>query len=128
MAQPARRLHVKRYAVRNIDANYYSAYRMRVEVVAAENMDKRIFLYRRDPVNPYTNEPTDTFFTIASPADLEEFPPEEPDANKAFPFFRKDFVELDFRSLRIAMNAWQVILREISVLIEALNKLEDLEE
>lgn len=122
-----RRLQLKRFAVRNINAQWYGAFRLRVEAHQAENMDPNVFMYRRDPANPYTSDATDTFFTVASPVDMAEFPPGQPNPGNAVPFFRKSWVELDFRSTEQAMQAWQLILKEVSTLIDAMNRLDELQ-
>ena len=108
------------------NANYYwmSAYRLRIEIEDAVDMDDRVFLYRRDPTNPHTLETKDTFFTVCSPVDMEDFPPEEPDPAKQYPLFRRNWVELDFRATSQADEAYALIVRELNVLIFALNRLE----
>jgi hypothetical protein len=121
-----RKIRVKRYQVYDVDYLYFSAYRMRMEIVEAVGMDTRCFLYRRDPVDPYTGDVTDTFFSVCSPVDMEEYPPGEPDPDKAYPFFRQSFVELDFRATSVAMAAEQLIVSELNVLVQALDRLEDL--
>jgi hypothetical protein len=124
--QSTRRLQIKRYAATNVDYKRFSAYRLRVEAVEAVNMDKNVFLYRRDPINPYTNDVTDTFFTVCSPADIAEFPVGTPNPGNVAPFFRNWFIELDFRTSQDAMNAWQLLVAELSNLVEAYDRLEDL--
>lgn len=105
---------------------YFGALRVRVDVVDAVHFDPHIFVYRRDMVSPYSPDspPTDTFFTVASPADMAEYPINNPDPLKAFPFFRKRVVELDFRSTLHADQFWQVVVQEAAVLLHAFNKLE----
>lgn len=127
MPDTTRRLKVQRYQVEQIDSLYYSAYRLRIEVTEAVGLDRRVFVYRRDQANPYTGQATDTFFSVTSPVDLEEYPPEEPDPNKSYPFFRKHFVELDFRTVGLARATELLILEELTVLVHALNKLEALD-
>lgn len=122
-----RRLQLRRFAVRNVDSQWYSAYRLRVEAHAAENVDPNVFVYRRDPANPYTGDVTDTFFTVASPVDMSEFPPGQPNPGNAVPFFRQSWIELDFRSTFEAMQAWKLILLEVSTLLDALNRLDELQ-
>jgi hypothetical protein len=58
---------------------------------------------------------------------MVEYPPEEPDADKAYPFFRKHFVELDLRAVSLALETEDLIIQELNVLVHALNKLEDLD-
>jgi hypothetical protein len=121
-------LKIKRFKVLNVDYLGFSAYRLRLEVAEASNMDPRVFVYRRDPVDPYTNDQLDTFFTVASPVDMEEYPPENPDPQKAYPFLRKSFVELDFRATETALDAERIILSELNVLVVAMTRLAQLEQ
>lgn len=111
------------------DVNYlhFSAYRIRVEAVDPVNMDPRIFLYRRNPPDPLRgNTVRDVFFTVCSPVDLEEYPPEAPDPAKQYPFFRRSWVELDFRTTQDAEEFWRIVRSETSVLLAALDRLERL--
>lgn len=124
MSHATRRLKVQRYQVTNIDYLYFSAYRLKLQCTESANMDTRCFVYRRDPANPYTGEVTDTFFAVASPVDMAEFPPDAPDPRQAYPFFRLDTVELDLRQLELALVTEQLIVDELNVLVHALNKLE----
>ncbi len=105
---------------------YFGALRVRVDVVDAVHFDPHIFVYRRDMTSPYTPDasPTDTFFAVASPADMDDYPINAPDPKKAFPFFRKRVVELDFRSTLHADQFWQTVVQESAVLLHAFNKLE----
>lgn len=122
----ARGLRLQRSEVVNVDYVYLGAFRLRVDVVDAHDMDDRIFLWRRGPVDPYTGEPTDNFFTLCSAVDMSEFPGDAPDANKAYPFFRRNWVELDFRAVSQAEEAWRLFQERANVLIESLNILERL--
>lgn len=125
----ARGLKVKKFdAGDNVNYEYLSAYRLRLVIDEAVEMDDRVFLFRRDPVNPYTNEATDTFVTVCSPVDMADYPPEEPDPAKQYPFFRKNAVELDFRATSQAADAYALILRELHTLVFALNRLDRLRE
>lgn len=121
-----RTLSLVRSEAGRYEYQYFGALRLRVDVVDAVHIDPHIFVYRRDMSSPYTPDasPTDTFFAVASPADMDDYPLDNPDAKKAFPFFRKRVVELDFRSTLLADEAWQVIVQEAAVLIHATNKLE----
>jgi hypothetical protein len=124
----AGQLKVIRKEVETVEYQWAGAFRLRVEVSDpnATGADPRVFLYRRDPVNPYTGETNDTFFAIASVPDLSLYPPGEPDPNTPYPFFRLDYVELDLQSSSIADSLWAVILREINALLQALERLQEL--
>lgn len=121
-----RRLKLEKSEVEEFNFTRYSVWRLRVEVTDSEDMDRRIFLFRRRPIDPYTGDVLDTFFTVCSAADLADYPPEEPDPLLAFPFFRRDSVEMDFRSPDLAEESWQIIQDEVEILIEGLNKMDTL--
>jgi hypothetical protein len=124
----ARALKIKKLdAGPNVNYDWLSAYRLRVEIEQAVDMDARVFLYRRDPINPHTGEVRDTFFTVCSPVDMEDYPPEDPDPAKQYPFFRRDWIELDFRATSQADEAYAMIVLELNALIFALNRLESLD-
>lgn len=122
----ARRLKLKKYITPNVNYVTLGAYRVRIEAHEAEDMDSRVFVWRRDPVNPYTSQETNTFFAVASPVDMEEYPPEDPDPDKAYPFFRRSWVELDFRAVSDGNEAWVRIVELVCQLITSLNLLDNL--
>lgn len=121
-----RGITLQRYELLNVDYFYLSAFRLRLEATEALDMDDRVFLFRRSPVNPYTNDVFDTFVTVCSPVDMEDYPPEEPDPAKTYPFFRKADVELDFRTAAEAEEAYVAIIGLLNNLVTALNQLETL--
>ena len=118
-------VHIQLVRLGMEDANqaYLKVFRIRVEI-GAETVgledDDRIFVYRRLPPDPYTGEEFDEFQTVASVVDLSQFPPEEP--GEASPFFRLNYVELDFRSSIRVEEFWELIQREVCVLVEALER------
>ncbi len=123
----ARALKVKKLdAGTNVNYLFLSAYRLRIEIEQAVDMDDRVFLFRRDPTNPNTGDTLDTFFTVCSPVDMADFPPDEPDPAKQYPFFRRNWVELDFRATSQADEAYALIVAELQNLVFALNRLERL--
>lgn len=123
----ARGLKLKRYGVTNQNYQWLGAYRIRVEVASVcGGMDPNIFIYRRDPFNPLTNEQLDTYLAMASPADMSWYPALEPNSETEFPFFRQNFIELDFHAVNEAEAAWVVWNREANILCEALDQLEQL--
>jgi hypothetical protein len=125
-----RKLTLVKSEAARVEYQYFGALRIRVDVIDAVDIDPNIFLYRQDMATPYTPDasPTNTFFSVASPADINDYPIGAPDPLKAFPFFRQTFVELDFRSTLQADQFWQDVIQEATVLIHAMNKLELLEE
>ena len=125
----ARRLKLDRKEVTNVDYQWTGAFRLRIECSDPSNSgaDPNVFVYRRDPANPYDGTANDTFFAVASPVDLSEYPVGEPNPDAQYPFFRLDYVELDFRATSDAVEAYDLIVAELGTLCRALDRLEQLE-
>src|ERR1700753_3315919 len=93
-------------------------YRFTVTCTKAEGVPKEIFVYLRLTVNA---APFDQFENIASPADIAEYPVGEPsDQPNVQPFFRKDSVDLVFRNITLAEEAWDQIQQDVTQLIQTL--------
>ena len=120
-------LRLIRYKPVLVQTQYYTAYRVRIEATNPVGFDGNVFLYKREPVNPHTGVAMDTFQAIAGPADLAEYWIGAPDPDKAFPFFRLDYIELDLRAESILESLWTKITHEITILLTALDRLADLE-
>ena len=65
-----RRIRLTRYAATAVNFNNYGAYRLRVEVTDVEgaDLDQNIFIYKRNPPSPYTDQDCDNFEAVAGPA------------------------------------------------------------
>ncbi len=123
----ARGITLTKSEVLNVDFVWAGAFRLRVDAsLPSGGMDERVFLWQRNPMNPFTSEETDVFITVCSPVDLSEYPPEEPDPTADLPYFRRSWVELDFRAVSQADEGWQAIQNAVLQLVEALNKLDTL--
>lgn len=123
-----RRIRLKRLEPQNVNFGRFSAYRMRIEVAEIEgpDVDKYIFIYRKNPINPYTDQGCDEFCAVIGPSQYATIPAVEADPNKSYPFYRLDYVELDFISQRQALDSWQFIQKEVCILIEGMGKLTQL--
>jgi len=121
-----KRIKLTRYESTSVNVHYISAYRLKIIASDASGLENRVFLFRRDAINPYTSEATDTFVAVCSPVDLEDYPPAEPDPAKEYPFFRADTVEVDFRTTAMAEEVWLIIKKEVCTLLEGLDRLETL--
>jgi hypothetical protein len=102
---------------------------MRIEVISVDgpDLDENIFIYQRVASSPYSQEtPNDMFCAVAGPADIASIPPEEPNTNQRWPFYRLNWVELDFPSTRQAMQTWEEIKREVKVLAQAMTRFSNL--
>lgn len=126
MTQHAIQLH--RYEPVNVNFHYFSAYRMRVEVadIVGDGFDQHIFIYQKRPVSPYSGLGCDTFCAIAGPSQFSTIPAVEADPQKSYPYYRLNYVELDFISRKEALQAWEVIQKEVAILVEAMGKLAQL--
>lgn len=123
-----RRIRLTRYAATEINFNNYGAYRLRVEVTAAEgpDLDENIFVYRRNPPSPYTTLSTDVFEAVAGPPQLAAIPAGAPDPDMNWPYYRLNYIELDVASTDQAEAIWVEIQSEVCVLVNALNRLTNL--
>ena len=107
--------------------NLVDGFRLRVQARDARNMSPNIFRYRRGPGLEAGTE-VDEFDGVASSVDLEEFPVGSPDQNAQFfvvngyaiRYFRKDTIDLVFRSRTEAEDAWTVIVDEVDTLVRSL--------
>lgn len=133
-----RRLHLQRYGLTNVNYQYLGAYRFKVVVSDPDDTgaDPNVFLFLRHPPDPNTQVVFDEFHAIASPADMVDYPVGEPNEQTTYPFFRWHEVILDFRSISLVdgetqqcglhEKTWQTIIREIGILLEALDKMDEL--
>jgi hypothetical protein len=124
----SRRLKIVRSEVVNVDYRSLGAFRLRIDVTDPNNSgaDINVFLYNRRPLDPYNETSLDDFMAVASPVDLAEYPVGEPHTDTAYPFFRLNYLELDFRATSQAEEAWVLIVAEIDALLKALDRLEAL--
>ena len=119
------RIRLTKYAAENVNYSYYGAYRMKVAVteICGDDIDKYVFIYQRHPASPYTNSSQDEFSAVCGPSQFATIPAGAPDANQGWPFFRLDYVELDFMSINQADQAWKDIKVEVGKLVEGMDKL-----
>ena len=100
-------------------------FRYTIEVIRAVDMPSEIFVYQRKPIISDTSH-EDVFSNIASPTDIEEYPVGDP-ASADRPFFRASAVDLVFRNLTLAEDAWEAIQSDVEQLVWALNMMDTLE-
>ena len=100
-------------------------YRFTVEVIEAQGISDKIFVYLRKIIN---GEIFDEFTNIASPADLAEYPADEPvEAIGTPPFFRLNAIDLVFRTEDLAEDAWIQIQQDCAQLIQSTNYMNNLD-
>lgn len=120
-----RRLHLQRHELQNVNYQYLGAFRLRVDVTdpTGSGADPNVFLYHRKP--PTVLETVDDVFqTIASPVDMSEYPVGDVSDETTYPMLRADFIELDFRSVQLAEDAWIIVVREVDALLKILDRME----
>ena len=122
-----RGLKLKRYSIKNANHWHLRVFRLRIEVTeTSPDMPKDIFVYRRHPADPHSGVIFDEFCTVASPVDLSEYPVGGPDPVKDFPFFRKDFIEVDVRSMTEFQDVWDLVVKLSCQLATTLDDAENL--
>lgn len=91
---------------------------LKVSVDVSHNIDPNIFVMQRDVANTYTNEPVDTFYSIASVGELEILSVNSPNSVHNN-FYRTNYIELMFETPQELESAWRSISLEVRDLIEA---------
>jgi len=122
----ARYIKLTRSEIKEVNHYHIRGFRIRVEASDAVGMPNEVFVYARHPPNPHTGEVVDEFLTVASFPDLAEYPANDPDPTKAFPFLRKSFIELDVRSMKDVENIWRLVVELVCFLRAALNRADQL--
>ena len=82
------------------------AYALHVSAISAsseEDSDPRIFVMQRTPrtMNPFGStdlEFDDVFVNVATPVDMYDIPPDEPDICRGMPYYRTSEIDLWFRN------------------------------
>jgi len=109
------------YVINNVDG-----FRMKIEAFSANNMNKAIFRYIKGPFNGNAGNYQEDFDGVCSPSDLEEFPIDAPAANANPAWFRKDYVDLVFRSQSTAEETWDRIVKDVTILIKTLDVMDNI--
>ena len=124
----ARRLKIARSEVTHVNYQSLGAFRLRIDVTDEDNTgaDPNVFIFNRLPANPFVTEPIDDFMAVASAVDMAEYPVGEPHTDTTFPFYRSSSLELDFRATSQVEEVWLLIVADITNLLAALDRLEEL--
>lgn len=83
--------------------------------------DGKVFVFRRSvpTMNPYGRTHRwvdDEFFNVATPVDMYDIPPDEPDPAHGMPYYRDSKVTLWFRNLEDAIRAKKAIQEDVDSL------------
>jgi hypothetical protein len=105
------------------DNNRIQGYRMVVDASAqCGGMDPNIFVYQNQ-ILPQGE--VNTFTNVASAADMAEYPVGAP--NPGGVWFRGCHIDLIFRNITLADDAWKCIKEDVDALINTLGVMETLE-
>jgi hypothetical protein len=99
---------------------------MKIETLDANNMSAAIFRYIKGPFNGNYGAYQEDFDGVCSPSDLEEFPIDAPAAGSNPAWFRKDYVDLVFRSQTTAEETWDKIVSDVTILIKTLDVMDNI--
>ena len=102
-------IRLKKYVQTKYVVNNVDGFRMKIDAYDANNMSAAIFRYLRTPFSATTGTYSDEFDGVCSPSDLEEFPDGSPTPNANPAWFRKDTIDLVFRSQTTANETWHKI-------------------
>ena len=109
------------YVVNNVDG-----FRMKIEANSANNMSNAIFRYIRGSFNSNSGTYQEDFDGVCSPSDLEEFPEDAPAGTSNPAWFRKSYVDLVFRSQTTAEEAWDRIVKDVTILVKTLDTMDNI--
>jgi len=99
------------------------SHRLQMWVSSYQDIDPEIFVWQRRPPNPPNTEDTDEYVNVASAADMEEYPVDNPDAELP-PFYRKTSLDILFRSVALMDKSIATIEADIQSLINNLDRLD----
>ncbi len=121
-----RGLRLLRYDQEQVPVAGTIGYRFRVHCVDACDLSDAIFVYLQHPYDPATGGEAASFTAIASPIDLETLPIGQPNLGQVPPLFRLSIVDLVVESETAAQAIWDEIISEVTILINALNIMDQL--
>lgn len=123
-----RRLQLKKFELVNVNYQFLGAARLRIEASDADGTgaDPNVFLYLQGQPSPVDQSVTAYPRGVASPVDMADYPVGAPTSETAYPFFRLSYIELDLRTIGLVNQVWTTYIREVGVLLEALDRLDAL--
>jgi hypothetical protein len=90
----------------------------------SNNIPGEVFVYQRIPKVPTNPQPQDQFVHVASYADINDFPTENPEDDS--PFFRLYYFDVTFRSLAVLNQKWVIVKKQITQTVEDIVRLNNL--
>lgn len=108
---------LRREAVENYITANLQGYRLRVSCTDAACYDKNIFVYLAKMPDPVTGDMILHFVSVASLGDIAEYPAYSSGMTlEVGNFYRKDSIDLLFRSQELLEDTWEKIKSDVSVL------------
>lgn len=112
--------------VQTVMVGVVEGFRLLVTAADGNNMSEAVFRYRAIPIQPSQAERSGHFDGVCSPADLAEYPLDEPHADADPPWFRSATADLVFRSRYDLEQAWADIQEDVQGLVSALDLMDSL--
>ena len=106
----------------NLTLQLDGKWRLQVWTSETENMTPSIFVYQRKPNMPYDESTRDIFVNIAQPADITEYPVDDP--NDTFPFFRKACMDITIEDSKLVQDTMDNIGQDAEDLCKALDRIQ----
>lgn len=122
----ARSIQLRREEIESGTVGTIQGFRLRVTAHDAVGMPNEIFVFRVQTVDPESSIQKGSFQNISPAKDLEELPINGTTVDEPL-LFRKDAIDLLFSSIDELNESWDLIQKDVSQLIDTLNKLDDLE-
>lgn len=97
-------------------------WRLQIWVSDTDYVTENIFVYQRKPDMPYESSSRDVFVNIAQPADLAEYPADEP--NDTFPFFRKSYMDVVIEDPLLVEETMGNVCSDVEDLCVALDRIQ----
>jgi len=122
-----RRIGLQRYQAENVNLFNRTAVRLRVLAVGAEGMEPEIFVFRR--ITETGGGYIDYYQSVASPALMQTLPIGDPDPlHPTHPeHFRMSVIDGYQRSHLETNKIWEALVREINVLVVAMDQYDALQ-
>jgi len=125
----AARITLTRYGVTDVDFDYLSGHRIRVEAEATPGdsedeegeMTAKIFVWARGPVHGTTGDQEEWYERVANLSDLANYPEDEPDEQSDYPVFRRSYFEIDVPVYADVQRVWDNIRARTQALVDAFN-------
>lgn len=120
-------IHLARSVPARHMVNGRESFRMVIAAKYGDEIPNEIFLHQRSLVDPLNQaEYTDEFCAVCSAFDLSVYPANNPSPTQSPAFFRKAYVDVYLPSESVAMDFWNTVYGEVQVLVNSLNKLDQM--